>query len=214
MIKKLLLFFNPPNVLLKLLRLRYRGMLYEEGWFEAACHYASIDKNKNPIPWWSYSFNDFFIPKLHKQIEAYEYGSGSSTLFLSKKIKSIVSLEHDKKWYEAMKKKIQENVRLKFCSLDSYGGKYSKTILEENKCFDLIIIDGRDRVNCVYHSLEKLKEDGIIILDDSHRKSYEPAISFLEQNGFKHIYFTGLSAGTYKKKSTSLFYRNSNWLNL
>ena len=214
MIKKIKLFFNPPNVLIKLLRLRYRGMLYEEGWFEAACYYSSIDKNKNPIPWWTYSFNDFFIPKLNSNLEVFEYGSGNSTIFLSKKVKNIISIEHNKEWFEKMKSKICKNVNLKFIPLDKYEGEYSKAILKENKYFDVIIIDGRDRVNCVINAIKRLKQDGIIILDDSQRENYKKGINFLIDNGFKHLYFTGVSAGTYKKKSTSLFYKKDNWIGI
>lgn len=214
MIKTLKLFFNPPNVLIKLLRLRYRGMLYEEGWFEAACYYSSIDKNKHPIPWWSYSFNDFFIPKLNKHLEIFEYGSGNSTLFLSKKVKDIISIEHNKEWFNQLKHNVPKNVTLKFQKLDKYGESYSKSILKEKKLFDVIIIDGRDRVNCIYNSIYKLKENGIIILDDSQRENYKKGIDFLIDNGFKHLYFTGVSAGTYKKKSTSLFYKKDNWIGI
>ena len=92
--------FYPPQVFFKLIQLRWRGMLYEEGWFEAACYYSSINRNKEPIPWWTYSFNDFFIPKLNKNLTIFEYGSGNSTLFLSKIVKKIVSVEHNFDFYE------------------------------------------------------------------------------------------------------------------
>ena len=189
-------------------------MLYEEGWFESACYYKSVDRNKKPIPWWSYSFNDFFIPKLNNTLEIFEYGSGNSTIFLSEKVKNIISIEHNKEWFEKMKFKLSKNVNLKFVPLDKYGGEYSKVILKEDKLFDVIIIDGRDRVNCIYNSIKKLKENGILILDDSQRTNYKKGIDFLIKKNFKHIYFTGVSAGTYKKKSTSIFYRDNNWLGL
>jgi len=214
MIKKLKLFFTPKNVLFKLLRLRYRGMLYEEGWFEAACYYQSINKNKEPIPWWTYSLNDFLLPRLHNSLEIFEYGSGNSTLYLAKKVKHITSIEHNKEFFNYLRKKIPQNVTLKFKKLDKYNGNYSKAILEEDKNFDLIIIDGRDRVNCIYNAIQKLKSNGIILLDDSQREYYKEGINFLLKNGFKHIYFTGVSAGTYKKKATSIFYKDDNWLNI
>jgi len=215
MISKIKLFFYPYNVFWKLIRLRYRGMLYEEGWFESACFYKSIDKNKNPIPWWTYSFNDFFLPYLNKNLNVYEYGCGNSTLYLSNYVKHITSVEHDEKYYNLINSSLSKNnITLKFVELDKYGGKYSKSILEENQLFDLIIIDGRDRINSTYYAIKKLKDDGIIILDDSQRKNYLSAIEFLKKNNFKHIFFSGVSAGTYKKKYTSLFYKDNNWMGL
>ena len=214
MLKKIKLLFSPPNVLVKLIQLRWRGMLYEEGWFEAACYYKSVNKNLEPIPWWSYSFNDFFLPFLNKELVFFEYGSGNSTLYLSKYIKEITSIEHNKAYFESLKNKVDNNVILKFVKLDKYGGEYSKSILNENKLFDVIIVDGRDRVNSVYNCLDRLKDNGVIILDDSQRDNYKPAIDFLKNKGFKHIYFSGVSAGTYKKKYTSLFYKDDNWIGL
>jgi len=210
MISKIKLFFYPYNVLFKLFRLRYRGMLYEEGWFEAACYYQSINRNKEPIPWWSYSFNDFFIPKLKKDISIFEFGSGNSTIFLESKVNKIISVEHDKNWYDKMKKKLTKT-KLIYRNLDD---NYPKVILEFNEKFDLIIIDGRKRVKCIKNSILKLSDEGVLILDDSHREYYKAGIEYLLENRFKHIYFSGVSAGTYKKKYTSIFYREHNWVGL
>ncbi len=214
MFRKIKLLFSPLNVFIKLIQLRWRGMLYEEGWFEAACDYKSINRAKEPIPWWTYSFNDFFIPQLTSDIEIFEYGSGNSTIFLAKIVQNITSIEHDKAFYNFQIPKIPKNVTLKFQLLDKYNGKYSKVILNESKLFDLIIIDGRDRVNCIKNSISRLSEHGIIILDDSQRHQYQTGIDFLIENNFKYISFTGISAGTYKKKATSIFYRKDNWIGI
>jgi precorrin-6B methylase 2 len=208
--KNLKLLFYPKNVFWKLIQLRWRGMLYEEGWFESACFYKSINKNQGPIPWWSYSFNDFFIPKLNKDIKVFEYGSGNSTLFLESRVKNIKSVEHDKTWYNKMKQNLK-NAQLIYKDLED---KYEEIILEMNDNFDLIIIDGRKRVKCIKNSIHKLNYNGVIILDDSQRDYYKEGIKFLENNGFKHIYFSGVSAGTYRKKYTSIFYRQNNWIGL
>jgi len=207
---KIKLLFSPKNVLWKLIQLRWRGMLYEEGWFESACYYQSINRDKEPIPWWSYSFNDFFIPKLNNNIIVFEYGSGNSTLFLEKQVKDIISVEHDSDWYDKMQRRL-ERAQLVYKNVED---SYEQTILQFNRNFNLIIVDGRKRVKCIKHSISKLSEDGIIILDDSQRDYYKEGIDFLINRGFKHIYFSGVSAGTYKKKYTSIFYRANNWLGL
>jgi len=192
MLNRLKLLFTPPNAFIKLIQLRWRGMLYEEGWFEAACYYKPINKNLEPIPWWSYSFNDFFIPRLKSDIEVFEWGSGSSTLFLAKRVKNIISIEHDKSF---IIKDLPKNAVVKYYELN-YNGEYSKAILNENKEFDLVIVDGRDRVNCVKNGIKRLKKDGVIILDDSQRENYQEAKEFMKENGFKWIDFSGVAAGS------------------
>ena len=82
-------------------------------------------------------------------------------------------------------------------------------IFKENK-FDIIIVDGRDRVNCVKNSIDKLKENGIIILDDSERKEYNEAKEFLFYKGYKKIEFWGIAPGVFYNKCTTVFYKEHN----
>ena len=58
-----------------------------------------IDSNSKPIPWFTYSFVDFLVPRINKEFRLFEYGSGNSTLFLSPFVKYIDSVEHDLKFY-------------------------------------------------------------------------------------------------------------------
>ena len=83
-----------------------------------------------------------------------------------------------------------------------------------NEKFHLIIVDGRDRVNCCLQAVNALTDDGVIILDDSEREFYSPAIEFLKSNGFKELSFSGISPGLFYKKSTSIFYKAQNCLEI
>ena len=51
--------------------------------------------------------------------------------------------------------------------------------------FDVILIDGRERVGCFSNSIDKLKKGGIIVLDDSFRIRYTPIFNILNSNMFK-----------------------------
>ncbi len=50
--------------------------------------------------------------------------------------------------------------------------------------FDIVLVDGRDRNNCIFNAITALKENGIIILDDGERKRYEKGIDRLTREGF------------------------------
>ena len=80
--------------------------------------------------------------------------------------------------------------------------------------FDIIIVDGRDRVNCCYQSLAALNENGVLVLDDSEREKYSDAIVFLKGKGFKELSFSGISPGLFYRKSTSVFYKANNCLGI
>lgn len=83
-----------------------------------------------------------------------------------------------------------------------------------NKKYHIIIIDGRDRVNCIKNSIKCLKPEGVIVLDDSERTQYLEGIRFLLNEGFKKIDFWGISPGLSYKKSTTIFYTENNCLGI
>jgi hypothetical protein len=59
-----------------------------------------------------------------------------------------------------------------------------------------------------------LHEYGVIILDDSERSDYTSGINLLQNNGFKQIDFTGVSAGIFFRKCTTIFYKDNNCLDI
>lgn len=190
-----------------------KGYLAEIGWFKAFESKSPVDIDGDPIPWVTYSFIDFITDRIQKSQYVFEFGSGNSTIFYAKRTKKVVSVEHDKDWFEKIKSSVPSNSELVFSDLE-YGGKYSKIPLGYSHKFDLIIVDGRDRVNCCKNCLEALTETGVVILDDSEREQYQPAIDFLMVKGFKHLSFSGISPGFFYRKSTSVFYKSENCLGI
>ena len=139
----------------------------------------------------------------------FEYGSGNSTLWWSEKVSSLTSCEHDLDWYNYLNEKIPSNVEYIHCELN-YGGQYCRTILGYKNRFNIIVIDGRDRVNCAKNSLVALKADGVIVWDNSDRQKYQEGYYYLIQNGFRRLDFEGLGPNGVDQWCTSIFYRDNN----
>jgi tRNA A58 N-methylase Trm61 len=91
-----------------------------------------------------------------------------------------------------------------------YGGEYSRAIQKFQNRFDVVVVDGRDRVNCVKNCLPALKPSGVVILDNSERPEYSEALTFLAVNGFKRIEFVGFYPIVNVKGETTIFYRSAN----
>jgi hypothetical protein len=197
------------NVDRKLLSYKTTGYLHEIGWIKSFQSQAAVDKDNNPLPWITYSCIQFISERLTKNISMYEFGSGNSTSFFSKYVGSLTSVEHDKAWYEKVKKSIPPNVSLSFIDLQ-YGGEYSLSALKSAKKYNVIFVDGRDRVNCSINSFGALTADGVLVLDDSNRPQYAPALDFYKEKGFRRIDFWGTQPITFYNKRTSVFYRDAN----
>lgn len=190
-----------------------KGILQESGWLLSFQLGQPVDQQKKPIPWMTYSFISFLEGRVKRSMDVFEYGCGNSTLWWASRVSSVISCEHDLEWFEKVREKIPANVSLHHIPLKK-GGLYSKKVAEYEKKFDIVVIDGRDRVNCALHSLGSLKVDGVIIWDNSDRKEYQEGYQFLLENRYKRLDFFGMGPINPDSWCTSVFYQESNCLGI
>lgn len=195
----------------RLLGFDKEGYLYDIGWVKSMETENVVGPDGNPIPWLTYPFIDFVDKRLEKKFEVFEFGSGNSTLYYAGKVASVKSIENDKFWYEKIKNSMPQNCELFFCELET-NGEYCRYAAKTGGKYDIVVVDGRDRVNCCKNSINSLKPDGVLILDDANRPKYAEALSFMEASGFKRLDFWGLAPLVTYRKCTSLFYRDNNSL--
>jgi hypothetical protein len=205
---------DPISIRAKILELSNSKMyLYEIGWNQSVKTGLPVTKDNLPLPWVTYSFIDFIAERLNKEMNLFEWGAGNSTFWYAEKVKSIVSVENNVEWFHHIKKKLPTNATIYYQEL-KYGGEYGIFPKTLNRKFNIMIIDGRDRVNCMKNSLSCLSDDGVIVLDDSERINYREGDLFLKTKGFKVISFWGLAPGVFVNKCTSLYYRVNNTIGL
>lgn len=197
----------------KLVQLQNDSYLSETGWINSAVQREVMDREGNALPWMTYPFIHFLEGRLDKDFHIFEYGSGQSTLYFAKRVQKVISVEHDMDWYNAIKEVLPQNVSVHHKEL-VYGGEYARFILSTDQKFDLVIIDGRDRVNCCYASMNALKDKGVIILDNADRKAYGKGIQFLKDKGFRQLDFCGMAPKSPQMSCTAVFYRADNCLNI
>ena len=204
----------PTNLGKKFLFYRRLWFYLEKiGYFKSLEAGLPLDREGNCLPWYTYPMISFLKDKIQPDMTVFEYGSGNSTLWWSKQVCSITAVEHDLDWYNSLKEKIASNVKYLYCELDR-GGRYCQTVLKGDRKFDIIVIDGRDRVNCARNALEALKSDGVIIWDNSEREQYREGYAYLLRNDFRRIDFEGLGPLNHREWCTSVFYRDNNCFNI
>ncbi len=189
------------------------GPLVQDGWVRSYLEGQSVDCDGNPIPWITYPAIDFLSTRLPRLETVFEYGSGNGTRWWAARSKQVKAVENDVEWYKKMKKIIPTNVDLYYEDLNK-GSNYEEKILIDQCDYDVIIIDGRRRNNCMDQSLKKIKPGGVIILDNSDRPEYEEGIRHLIAGGFRKIDFSGFCPIVNSKSQTAIFYRNQNILEI
>lgn len=212
-IKKPIIRLMKAMDLYSLYLLRAGGILKESGWFRSFREGRSVDSNGNPIPWLTYPAIDFIERRISPDMSVFEYGSGASTLWWAQRVKEVIACEHDSDWYQEVIKIIPANVSLYNIPL-IYGGEYCQKISSFVDKFEIVVIDGRDRVNCVKNALKSLTSDGVIIWDNSDREEYSQGYQFLRDNNFRKIEFTGMIPIVNCKSETGIYYRKGNCLGI
>ncbi len=205
-LKKIIGYITDIRTSRLLLSLKNNGYLKEIGWFYTYWNRDPVDKDRKPIPWATYSFIEFMKTWLKPDMQLFEYGSGNSTLFYAGYVKSVTTVEHNKTWYDRVKKQIPPNVNLIYQPLDN-GGKYENSV--SGIMYDVIIIDGRQRKNCLKAAIPNLSENGIIVLDDSERDQYAMILDNMKERSFRRIDFWGIAPMYFHNKCTSVFYRSA-----
>jgi predicted O-methyltransferase YrrM len=113
-----------------------------------------------------------------------EWGPGKSTSIFNNECPNakILSIESNKDYKEKMES-IHSYAEIILAPIPSYGpSEYScwPLLHRSDEKYDLIFIDGRQRVSCLVSSMFLLTDSGIILIHDSERKHYKHGISLFE----------------------------------
>lgn len=151
------------------------------GQYKTINYWISVDKDNNPIPWFTYPAIEWLNNLDLKHFSVFEYGSGLSTLYWSRKCRKVVSVEDDEKWYNFILDKSGPLSNIS-CNLEKNEREYIKKIDEYNEQFDIYVIDGKYRSKCARKVVEHVKKYGgnIIIFDNSDW--YPNTIDFLRRS--------------------------------
>ncbi|ETD30635.1 hypothetical protein W823_23515 [Williamsia sp. D3] len=146
----------------------------------------------------------------------FEYGGGGSTLWLHDLGASLISVEHDPVWFEVLREKLPNECRVIHQPVQSEGACEAETAPGEfydnyvhsidgvaNDSLDLVVVDGRTRVDCVRAARAKVAPGGILLLDDSDRSNYRKAGAILQ--GWMRTDYRGLKPGGGGTVQTSIF---------
>jgi len=123
-----------------------------------------------------------------------EWGPGESTIMMAKWCPEvqIYTVEHQQKWYdfwlgEFITKNIHKRVKLLLYEGPEDERNDPEWILYTQPLhldcpvkFDLIFVDGRERVRCMEYAKKVLNSGGVVILHDAQREEYAKGIEMFE----------------------------------
>jgi hypothetical protein len=188
----------------------------------AVAHFSdwstSLDPGHDPLtderPWITFPALRFLEKVVHGGMSVFEFGSGGSTVFFTRRARRVVAVEHDARWREVVVARLAA-LRLRTAEIhlrppepatpgevgdpDAYLSdlpgsfrSYARAIDEyPEQSFDLVLVDGRSRPSCVKHACPRVAPGGFLLLDNSERAGYARAHQMMEDRGWARTDLAG-----------------------
>jgi CheY-like chemotaxis protein len=166
------------------------------------------------LPWWPFAAINGVAASLPPEAVVFEFGGGGSTLWLADLGAQVTVAEHDREWFEVLCQQLGDTATTLLSEPSTEGtissvktpGKFFDEYVgliaaQPAGRFDLVIVDGRARVECGLAAMSKIRPGGIMLLDDSHRLRYEPLREAL--SGWARTDHRGLKIGSNKVAQTT-----------
>jgi hypothetical protein len=173
-------------------------------------------------PWIPFEAANWLEHYLKPHMKVFEYGSGGSTIFFAERVAEVTSIEHDQQWHAQVSRAlVQRGISNCSCELhvprpiagspsainDSqssrfiYDDYYAATVHEyveaidvyPDRTFDLVLVDGRVRTECIQYALPKIKPGGYLMLDNSNNADVAEIIR--KPQTYPHKEFRGIAPG-------------------
>lgn len=171
------------------------------GHLQSARRHCPVDKQGRPLPWFTYPAIEFLSQFDFSQNTVFEFGAGNSTLYWGTRASKVVSVESDGLWYKHLCAQIPASVRLVYAP-DPSG--YVGEIDNHPEGFDVIVVDGIERLACARAAPARLREGGLIILDNA---DWHPGCAaVLREAGLLQVDMTGFGPVNGYTWTTSFFF--------
>jgi predicted O-methyltransferase YrrM len=137
---------------------------------------------------------------LDPEHRVFEWGGGGSTLFFLKKGCRVTTVESNSEWVGHLESEIRklggdarDRWHLRFVPvtgnsdprIDDYIGQ-----VDAGSPWDLVMVDGWSRVNCLHRGLPQVKACGVLVLDNADQKQFHnipPLMRGWERHAFRGL---------------------------
>lgn len=186
------------------------GYLQQVGWMSTRAQGLAKDKDGNPIPWFTYPAIELLSGRARPDWRVLEFGAGMGTLWWSRKVGSVTAVEHSPEWARQVAAECDARILL---TTEDSADAYMRPALG-GAPYDVVIVDGIFRNECLNAAAGLIGPAGIIILDDAQRIEYAPGVARLMDQGYRMLPLHGPQPVSKHPGCTAIFYRDHNVLGL
>lgn len=121
-------------------------------------------------PWLTEAAIEFLESYLSSDMHVLEFGAGASSIWLVSRCWRLTTIEHDIKWLNVA----AAGITVEWRSVLHELPYYSVCDTRQDDTYDLVLVDGRNRVDCAAAALRLIKPGGILMVDNTERRHYDP----------------------------------------
>lgn len=185
----------------------YRRM----GWFTTLHSSGPVDGSGAELPCFTYPATYWLAGALRGSERVFEYGAGNSTLWFSRHVAEIASVESDKRCANRLESRLPANASVQYraCTGDElWAGsddEYVAALTGTTGSYDVVVVGGLARNSCVSAVIKSAGRDGLVVLNNADRPAYRPAADRLKAAGYQRLDFIGPAPGIVNFSCTSMF---------
>jgi predicted O-methyltransferase YrrM len=162
-----------------------KTLLFERKYFAARLRVMAYQIRHPGAPWLTASAVHVLDRYLNKSMVGLEWGSGKSTIWFARRLRMLVSVEHDASWHARISRDLKRlglsNVDYRLASAQSTANPYVGIVTEfPDEHFDFVLVDGERRSECLEAAIPKLKPGGLLVLDNADQNHFVAALRGLE----------------------------------
>jgi hypothetical protein len=139
---------------------------------------VAFDQLRRPAdPWLTRPAISILESWLRPDDVGFEWGSGRSTVWFARRVRRLVSIEHDPAWYETVRERLARAGLLDRCDCrlepdgrdETPNSRYVRAVEEVlDNTLDFALVDGVARVHCALAVLSKLRPGGLLCIDNAN----------------------------------------------
>ncbi|MGF1661138.1 MAG: class I SAM-dependent methyltransferase [Kineosporiaceae bacterium] len=162
------------------------------------------------LPWWTYEAIEVvekFLADRGGRARVFEYGSGASTVWLARRSASVDAVEHHDGWAGRVRELLAaapgvtadvslhvpevpatDRPAVPSASPGASGLDFSEYVATVDTVggepFDLVLVDGRAREESLRRAAHRVRDDGLLLLDDAQRPRYREVLAEMAATGW------------------------------
>jgi len=179
--------------------------MYECGQLRSILRARAVDRYGRALPMFTYPAIEFLyaIEPALADADVLEFGCGQSTLWFAPRVRSLLGVEPYEDFRSALQRQFEDDPRIRFID--------ATMPFDIQGRFDIAVLDGNPRVAAGKFIPTVLRDDGIIIFDNSDFQSLWEVPAHLHELGFARVDFFGYSPTGVRKQGTSIFFKSLKW---